>query len=232
MKLYNLVKPTALSLLFTAPLACIASAESLNNYVTVKAGLSQSTELSGSKFNFGTGKPTYIAGIAVGRKFMDHFGVELEYMHSGNRKYKSTSGFTSGSPDGSRSWGVMTDSFMLNFSADLPTESTITPYVKVGLGASRNSADKLIFTSINAGPTNSYTYAKKAKTNFAYQGGAGLNVALNPRSDVQLEYMFINRGKMESNAGYRNHLGDLSNTSALKAQLYEHIATIGLKIKF
>lgn len=213
------------------PLAFSANADNgagYNNFVTIKGGLDQSSRLGGV-FSLGTADPTYTAGIAVGRKFSDIFGLELEYMHTGNRKYKTTSGWTDGAPVQSNTWEVITDTVMVNSSVDLVSEGQMTPYLKGGIGISRNKAGKNI--SINEGVT--YTYGGKVKTDFAWQVGAGLNTTISPMFDLQVEYMFVNHGTVKTQSSYyKTPIAATYSSPAVTGKLWDHVASIGFKIKF
>ena len=238
MKIYKFVQPAILSLML--PFACAANAMEPQGeppleikdyyYVTIKGGVDQPTKLGGSS-HMNTGDATYTGGIAAGTKFFDIFGAEAEYTHAGKRKYNNTSAGVAGSPQSASSWGVTSDSLMVNLSADLFSEGKIIPYVKAGLGVSRNKTDRYVFTT----SSNNYTYAGKTATSFAWQVGAGLNLASSMLFDTQIQYMFTNHGTIKTASGYTQtpSIGNsITSAPAITGRLRDHVITVGITVRF
>lgn len=236
----KIITPIALLCLSSLPLVANASMNDILNcdsgkcnYVTLKGGLDQPTSDLGDNANMNNVKTTYTAGIAVGRKFMDMFGLELEYSHAGDRKYTNNSSYSMGGDptrDSASSWKIKTDTLMANFSVDLLNEGKIRPYVKAGLGASRNKSNEYIVTDIYG---INYTYDGKTKNSFAYQLGAGLSIASSSMFDVQFEYMYVDHGKVETASNYvQSSDSQVINSSPIKGRLKDHTFTIGIKYKF
>ena len=209
--------------------------QNYNNFITLKGGLLQPTKLDG-QFPLDAPSPTYTGGIAIGRKFMNQLGVELEYMHTAKRKFSSITGIENSTPPSaiySNTWNIKSDSVMVNFSADLINEGNVVPYIKAGAGMSRNKSSDNIFMNDSGASTLYNTYGGKTNTSFAWQGGAGLNVSLNSRFEVQVEYMFSNRGTAKTVAGYTTaSIAAITPAPAISSKLKDHTMTIGLKIKF
>lgn len=230
MKLYNLIKPVVLSL--SLPLAFSASAlepvaenATEYNFATVKAGGVFPTSLEGNS-GLNTGDTTYTAGFEMGRKFMDRYSVGFEYMHRGKNTAHAYN--TSATPIADNtSWSAQSDALMLNLATDLITDCKIRPYFKVGAGISKNkSSDYVMYDG-----TNNYTYSGKTVNKFAWQAGAGLTMNTTAMFDTQLEYMFVDRGEIETAANFVTNSN--TNTAAARTgRLKDHVVTIGLKMKF
>lgn len=232
MKLHKIIKPVVLSL--SLPLAFSASAwepvaenATEYNFATVKAGGVFPTSLEGNA-GLNTGGSTYTAGFEFGRKFMDRYSVGLEYMHRG--KNTAHAYVPSSTPTATNtSWSAQSDTLMLNLAADLVTESKIRPYVKAGVGASRNESSS--YNYYTASDNQSQIYSGKTVNKFAWQLGAGLNMNTTAMFDTQLEYMFVDRGDIETEANYTD-LSGVTPAAARVGRLKDHVVTIGLRMKF
>ena len=219
MTLQKLIKPIVVSCLL--PLAITASAE--DNFVTLRVGIDQPT-VSENNANIANVKTTYVGGIEVGRKFLDRFAVSLEYSHRGKSDFMIDNDSANDPSNIKSSWAAKSDAVMVNLSADLIQDSKITPYVKAGIGLSKNKAYKADITTEQT-PT---TYNQKNTTKFAWQVGVGMNLSTSQMIDTDITYMFTNRGKVATasvtDAGIV--------TPARYTQLKDHSVTIGIKIKF
>ncbi len=234
MKLHNLIKPVVLSL--SLPLAFAANAwepvaenATEYNFATVKAGGVFPTSLEGNS-GLNTGDTTYTAGFEAGRKFMDRYSVGFEYMHRGKNTAHAYN--VSSTPANSNtSWSAQSDTFMLNLAADLITDSKIRPYFKVGAGISKNkSSDYKYYEKTNDGDVTQI-YSGKTVNKFAWQAGAGLTMNTTAMFDTQLEYMFVDRGKIETAANFVSD-SETNIAAARTGRLKDHVVTIGLKMKF
>lgn len=234
MVLKKLTKPVALSCLMPLMLtAQLANAEDKMHhkdhlyFVTVKGGFDQAVNL-GSILSGSSVDNTYVAGLEVGKKFKERFAVSLEYSHRGNSTASVATSATN-----TESWAVKSDSLMVNLSADLMEHGKVIPYVKAGIGMSRNNAGNYVEKGFDAPPTQS-TYPGTTSSKFAWQVGAGLTIAGNERVDAQIEYMFVDRGKITTVAGYYSigNTATLTLDPAKTAALKDHVVTIGFKIKF
>ena len=234
MKYSKIIKPLVVSCLL--PLAFSANAEDKMmkpadfNFVTVKAGIDQPVVNNNADVN--SVNTTYLGGIEVGRSFMDIFAVSVEYNHVGKSKFNINSDNEGNGVTRSYDWGVKSDLFLANISANLAKNTDITPYVKLGLGASRNTTYNYIITESGAS-SNTMTYAGKTKTNFAWRLGLGANMAFNEKMDLDISYAFTDRGKVETNSSYYDsslaqNVVDSSRTVKLK----DHAVMVGIKYKF
>ncbi len=229
MKLVQLIRPVAISCLISMPLTTFAN----SNFVELKAGVDQPTALQGNTvLQNATAATTYVGGIAVGKRFMDKFSVDLEYMNRGKSKIRDYAS----NGDAYNQWGYRSDSLMLNLSLDIgKISSDFTPYVKLGAGVSRNKSDNFIdyVAGSNGGTT---TYNGKTINQFAWQIGTGVNFSITPMYDTQVQYMFVNRGKIET-ATRSISVPATGNTVsksvvAQTGKLQDHIITIGIRLKF
>ena len=130
----------------------------------------------------------------------------------------------------------------LNVYADFPTETRFTPYLTAGLGmafvSSKSSYDASVTgvnTIVDTGqtivfdtPLYSGSSSSKRDTNFAWNVGAGLGIALVDDLTVDLAYRFASLGEVKSKsidtATYSGH----SKTQ----NLYMHQVMVGLRWEF
>lgn len=196
------------------------------NFVTIKGGVAQPLKFGGTSLIDKKAGSTYVAGVALGRKFMDMMALSLEYTHRGESKVTDR---VEDNYRNSRSWGVKSDTLMFNAAWDLIKNNSITPYIKGGIGASRNSTDDHVYR------TSSFTRTHKGKdkTDFAWQVGMGMNFDYDDKIATELEYAYVNRGKVEADSNYTD-AGSLSATgnTAKDGKLKDHVVTFGIKIKF
>ncbi len=228
MTLRSLIKPIVVSCLL--PLALTANAEDKmfdnkadHNFFMIKAGVDQPT-VGSNNANIANVKTTFVGGFEVGRKFMERFAVSVEYNHRG----KSDFLVDSDSLDDlgtNNTWAVKSDTVMANLAVDLVQDSKITPYVKAGVGTSRNTA----YGFNGLVDKTKANFAGKTVTKFTWQLGVGLNLTSTSMIDTDIAYTFTDRGRVETATGL-----DVDNLSytARYAELRDHAVTIGIKIKF
>jgi len=159
-------------------------------------------------------------GIAVGGAVGYDYGFfrmegEISYRHS------EISAITDVS-DGYRYRGVDGDvgalAVMANTFIDLHNNSPITPYVGGGIG----------FAVLNLSDTTSADvayplYEKGDDTVFAYQVGAGLEIALNPFLSLDLGYRYFGTSKATFNE---------DPALETRFKLESHNALMGVRVKF
>lgn len=105
--------------------------------------------------------------------------VELEYTRRGNRLDQTK--FANGSFKGSGD--VTADSLLLNFFAVFHDGSRFSPYAGLGIGAARIEASGLQVAGFPMGSGSSNV--------FAYQVGAGVDIALTDHLALDLGYRFF-----------------------------------------
>jgi opacity protein-like surface antigen len=200
------------------------------NYIGVRAGgVFPNNTQGNTDLQSVSGDSTYTAGFSVGRKIQDRFAVELEYMNRGESNLNSSA--TTGGV--SNSWGVKANTLMLNASADIITDTPGRPYVKFGLGASRNEASEYKYSDDTVG---SRTWGSKVVTKFAWQAALGVNVSVTKDADANIEYAYIDRGEFRTKDTVTrvNTNGNISTRSggAKLGKLREQVLTVGVKYKF
>jgi len=232
---FKLIKPLIASCLL--PLAFSANAEEKMmskkddfNFVTIKAGLDQPV-VNNNNAGVNSVNTTFLGGIEVGRSFMDMFAVSAEYNYVGKSKF-NISDDQNGKGFSSTTWGVRSDLFLVNLSANLAKNTDITPYVKLGLGAARNKVDNYVVT--NSDPINTtHNYSGQTKTNFAWRIGLGATMAFNEKMDLDVSYAFTDRGKAQTKANYYSTPDNNTiNSDARSVKLKDHAIMIGVKVKF
>lgn len=196
------------------------------NFVTIKAGVNQPTNPGGSS-NMDSVKTTYVAAVEVGRKIMDIFALSLEYQYRGKSDFDTNT--AAGEADqASATWKARSDALMLNLAVDLIQDYKVTPYFKLGIGASKNKSNDYVYT--NDG--NITTYPGKTVTKFAYQIGAGLRMATHENFNTKIEYMFIDHGKIETKNYYNDEVLGSVDSASKTGRLKDHTLTIGIEFKF
>lgn len=198
------------------------------NFVVVKGGAAQSMKLN-SDFKSSEVDTGYVAGIEVGKKFMDRLSLSFEY------NYRSKTNATHNvSNEETYTWSVKSNSYMANIAVDLLQHNMLTPYVKLGVGLSSNKAGDYVEKVVVADETESNTYPGKTKNRFAWQLGAGVNMALNEQFSLQAQYMYVDRGKITTQGYYytAENPGEQVSKTSKTGRLKDNVVTIGLRVKF
>jgi len=110
-------------------------------------------------------------------------------------------------------------SFMANAFIDLHNASPFTPYFGGGVGfAVLNLSDTFAGTG-----SQILLYPDGNETVFAYQLGAGLELAINRMLSLDLGYRYFNTDKASF---------EYNSTRSTKMKLESHNALVGLRMKF
>lgn len=205
-------------------------------FATVKVGLDQAVTHGGNA-NIDNVDTTYNAGVEFGKKISEIYGLSLEYKKVGNSDFTINDVPPSNARNLVASWSGKSDVFMLNGSVDVIKNSLITPYVKFGMGASVNRSSDYVITetaSRDGMLVGKEVYVGTTNTKFAWQIGMGLNVTSNELFDVDMAYMFMDRGRLATCKGYAGTgvFSSDSNSAARTTNLRDHTVTLGLKTKF
>ncbi len=206
------------------PAICAAIPLVPSPYVSVFAGVSspESTTVTTNDFNNNTtfnDRVEFDTGVYAGGTAGLDFGLlrlegELSYRSSDIKSITDQSdGFQFQNVDGDL--GAL--AFMVNAFVDLHNPSPITPYFGGGAGV----AVLDLSDTFGGAPTQGLLYPGGSQTVFAYQVGAGLEIALNRffSLDIGYRYFGTDKAKFESNS---------LNTTNLK--LESHNAMIGLRL--
>jgi opacity protein-like surface antigen len=236
MSINKLVKPMIATLLLPLSASAMSLGEGPKSdtdyfYVGLKTGAVIPGNTQGnSDLQSVTGNTSYTVGASAGMKFMDRFGVELEYMYRGKSDIDSS--LTVNDQVSANSWDVSANTVMLNMTADLLTGYAVRPYVKLGAGASSNIAADYVYTS-NGSTT---TWKGKTQTEFAWQAGFGVNIATSKMIDTNIEYTYVDRGQFKTGTDttlVSSSGGVTYGTAAAKTgKMRDQVVTIGLKFKF
>jgi opacity protein-like surface antigen len=144
----------------------------------------------GSKVKF---DPGYRVGVAAGYELCEWFAVEGEVGALANNIRSIT--------DADRVDAVFANvPFLLNFKLQAPRRWRVSPYIGGGAGG---SASTLEVDHIDLNGT--HLHGSEADVVFAYQGFAGVRVALNDRMGIGFEYRYFGaeapNWKAEFNSG-------------------------------
>lgn len=194
------------------------------NFVMIKGGIAQPMKFGlSSEINAKAGS-TYVAGASIGRKFMDVLTMSLEYTHRGESRVN----YKSGDVGGIKKWKVKSDTLMVAAALDLVQKSMVTPFIKGGLGVSRNDVGDHVH-NLSVGTR---THKGKKSTNFTWQAGFGLTFDYNPQLATELEYDFVHRGKVKADSNFDSTLIGDKGSIDRSGNLRDHVVTFGVKIKF
>lgn len=182
---------------------------------TTVSGIDNST-LSNIAFS---DQVSFDPGVYVGGTGGYDFGFlrlegELSYRHAGLDTI-TENGVRFRNVDGDL--GVF--SGMFNAFLDLHNPSRVTPYLGGGIGfASVHISDTTAFT--NTGKV--FLYEDSSDTVFAYQVGAGMDIALTSRYSLDVGYRYFHTDKAQLN-------GDFISS---ELRFESHNAMVGFKFKF
>jgi opacity protein-like surface antigen len=223
MKLNKLIKPLLVSCL--VPLSLVAQADDAMNFITLNVGADQAVVYN-NKANIDTAETGLLGGVEIGRKLNDMFALGVEYQYHAKTKFNMKSNTdTYGT---SLAWAVRSNVVLATMRMTLTNDAKVMPFIKLGLGASRNKADDYKTTDVALGTS---TYPGKTKTNFAWQLGAGLSVPMSDMFDAEMAYSFIDRGEIRTQGMLNNQISN-NPSDAKVAKLRDHAITLGLKFKF
>lgn len=112
---------------------------------------------------------------------------------------------------------------LINGFFDLHNPSPVTPYLGGGMGFASVNLSNTRGVDANSGALNYHIFQADDDNVFAYQAGAGVEVAMNRVLSLDLGYRYFGT----SRASFRK---DWPDTTDL--QLKSHNAAVGLRIKF
>ncbi len=212
------------------PAICLAAPGRPGPYVSGFIGASIATDIDvpGTDFLTGTNFDDRVAfdpGINIGGTGGYDFGVirlegELSYKHAEIKSITDQTGYRYRRVDGS----LGTFAMMFNGFVDLHNESRVTPYVGGGIGFAAMHLSDTHGTDTRLTPASSpLLYGEGDDTVFAYQIGAGLDIAMNRHLslDVGYRYFATDRANFDSDRNI-----------ATSMKLESHNATVGVRFKF
>jgi opacity protein-like surface antigen len=212
------------------PAICCASPARPSGYLSLFLGASvpQDTDVTISEFNPVTVKNTqaqFDPGINIGGTGGYDFGfIRLE----GEMSYKqgeitSVTERTYGNRYVNVDGHVGAFTMLMNGFFDLHNDSPITPYLGGGMGFATVSLSNTKGVDANSGALNHRVFKSDDDTVFAYQAGAGVDVALNRHLSLDVGYRYFGTSRA-------NFTEDWPNSTNLK--LASHNAAVGLRLKF
>ncbi len=165
-------------------------------------------------------------GISIGGTGGYDFGFlrlegELSYKHAEIKSITDKAdGFQFGNVDGNLgALGVMFNAFI-----DLHNQSPITPYVGGGIGFAELHLSDTFGTDTRGGTfQRTLLYPSDDATVFAYQAGAGLEIAINRGLSLDVGYRYFGTDKAKFNS-------DVFTSTELKYE--SHNAVVGVRFKF
>lgn len=117
---------------------------------------------------------------------------------------------------------------MAEVAYDFVNSSNFTPYVKAGLGVSRNTHSATILRS---GGAPAVSLPQNTETDFAWRLGAGVNYRINKNLSVMAEYQYSDLGSTKTGT-----VSALPITGNLRDQLYGesdyHVSEVNIGFRF
>jgi opacity protein-like surface antigen len=212
------------------PTICSAMPPRPGPYMSGFLGVSLPVDTDATSTQYGAGAKTYNdrvefdPGINIGGSGGFDFGfVRIE----GDLSYKSgemssitekTSQTKYTNVDGR----VGASSVMFNAFLDLRNPSPVTPYIGAGIGFATLHLDDAFGTDANTG-YRTRLYESDDDSVFAYQVGAGLEIALTHMLSLDLGYRYFGTAKAKFN---RN------TSTATELKFESHNASVGFRVKF
>ena len=213
------------------PAICQAAPARPGAYVSGFLGISVPMDADVTTFDFFTNatfndRVEFDPGINVGGTGGYDFGIirlegELSFKQSEIRSITDKAdGFQFGNPDGDLGALAM----MFNAFFDLHNATPVTPYWGGGIGfAVLHLSDTFGTDIVNGVPERVLLYENDDDTVFAYQAGAGLEIALNRQFSLDLGYRYF--GTSRARFGANKDI-----TTDLKFE--SHNGVVGFRVKF
>ena len=197
-----------------------------HNFFMIKAGVAIPVQELEDSSHLNKPKGTYAAGVLIGREITDRFALDLEYMNRGISKASVTENSYI------TTWNLRSNAVMANVSLDLLKDYSLVPYLRAGVGVSRNQSSDHVG---GAGTAVSITYPGKIQNQFAWQAGLGFKYQHTSMFSTVLEYMYVDHGKFSTQSSGTTVINGITNTiakTAITGKLQDHVITLGVKINF
>lgn len=200
-------------------------------YVSVFIGGGVPSGTNVSSFDFVTGESffdrvEFDPGIYVGATGGYDFGMlrlegELSYKNSEIKSITDkTDGFRFRNVDGD----IGALAFMANGFMDFHNTSMVTPYVGGGIGfASLHLSDTTVTDTRGGTIRDIISYGSADATVFAWQAGAGIEIALNRQVSLDIGYRYFGTEKADFES-------DINIDTSMKYE--SHNGTVGVRFRF
>ncbi len=200
-------------------------------FVTLKGAIDQPV-VDHNQAKVNSVDTSFFGGLEAGKSLNEMLSLSLEYDYFGKSKFNISDDSEGNGTTDSYTWGARSDLFLANITTNLSKNTDITPYVKVGLGASRNKVDNYVMSE-SGSSSNTLTYSGKKQTKFAYRISLGASMSLTEKMDFDVAYAFTSRGKVETNSTYYDsNLNQNIRSSTKSVNLRDHALVLGVKFKF
>ena len=215
---------------FLVPAICSAAPPRIGPYVSGFAGISIPSNEDATTTDFDINqtfseKIEYNPGIYLGGTGGFDFGFvrlegELSYRYSEiDTVTDNADGFQFHDVDGNV--GVL--AVMANAFVDLHNPSPITPYFGGGIGFAVLSTDDITGVDSRGNVSERILlYPEDNDTVFAYQIGAGVEIALNPMISLDVGYRYFETDEASLDNGFLN----------TRLKFRSHNAMVGVRVKF
>lgn len=215
----------------SVPVVCAAAPPHPGPYAAGFLGVSAASDTDVGSTDFFTGRSfndrvEFDPGIFVGGAFGYDFGMiraegEISYKHAEISAITDQSdGFRFGNVDGY----VGAFAFMANAFFDVHNDSPVTPYFGGGIGFAALHISDTFGTDFRGTPAfRPLLYAEDDAVVFAYQAGAGVEIALNPMLSLDVGYRYF---------GTERATFDENPAIATNLKLESHNGMVGVRVRF
>jgi len=221
----------------------ITLAEVGDNFFSIKLGSSNSntTGITTFKDQIGTGTAgdttdkdlgkSDIMEIGIGSYFSETFSGEISLAQRNGFKYATT-----GVPDTSLRYKADVESlavFINGYFNAQPLsiiQTSVTPYLGVGVGFSRNKMGAVDITQVSDGVSLGNA-ASNTETEFAYKLALGTLINLSDSVSVDLNYQYVDLGNIKSGTNLSWDSRDL-NSPFIGPEITSSEFNVGLQIVF
>lgn len=223
---------------FTAITTMAAAEEMTNFYVQGNLGYAMGVA-PGGNFEQNTLGDAGVYGGAIGYRFDEHLRVDfgVEYRDGYSNKFAVDDTTTGGIGYTDTQLTVVRSlSSMFSIYYDIAEINKVTPYVMLGAGVARNTANShSTFTYEDDEPNITLSYSNGTHINFAWKVGAGATYSFNKNLNLDLHYQFVDLGKFRTGNIETTHSVYGTSTEVapnLLGKLQSHEILCGLIYKF
>jgi opacity protein-like surface antigen len=172
-------------------------------------------------------------GLSIGKHIIDNFRLELEVLKRNGYTFNA---IPNGSARHFSTGDVESSSVFVNalydFNAFTLDNKTITPYIGVGVGLSRNKSDRFIAFQDNE---RVHIDETNSTNELAYKFSAGMVVSLTESMFLDVGYQYVKLGDFESGNTYTDFDNNQTQnyiTPIRGGEIDAHELIIGLRFNF